>query len=139
MLLCIAFVLEFNKQIATKPLFLNERLLLRSQPIVDALKTDESINQESDITSEVKGFSQSPTTHNRTARRVHPCVSGIVREYDRCRKSWVMKVQCDRAHPACNHLILIHSRPRCQTVYGYRYSKFIAKCPSLPIDCKCAS
>ncbi|KAL9955479.1 hypothetical protein ACROYT_G036809 [Oculina patagonica] len=142
MLLWIAFALELTNEIATKPLVLTRRPLLQSQQIVDAFKTEESINhlQESDpILSEVSGFSQIPTTQNRTARRVHPCVSGIVREYNRCRKRWVMKVQCDRAHPACNHVIPIHSIPRCQTVYGFRNSKFISKCPSLPIDCKCAS
>ena len=137
MLLCTAFVLAFTNQIVTKPLFL-KMPLPRSQ-VVDSFEPEESISQESDITREVNGFRENQTARNRTTRSIHPCVSGIVREYDRCRKSWVMKVQCERAHPACNHVIPKHRRPKCQTVYGFRYSTFVTKCPSLPIDCKCAS
>ncbi|XP_078347144.1 uncharacterized protein LOC144632386 [Oculina patagonica] len=118
MLLSMAFVFSYFALVCSKPLS-QEMPFLRSQVFNLHSQGEES-------------------QHNRTARSTHPCVSGIAREYDWCRSSVVVKVKCDGSHPACNHVIPIHSRPKCQTVYGYRNSKFVNKCPTLPIDCKCA-
>ena len=137
MLLCMAFVLSFSRPIAAKTLFL-ELPWQRSQA-VEALEPGRSINQESDKASKVNGFVESSTAHNRTTRNVHPCISGIVREYDWCRGRWIVKVQCNRRHPACNHVITKHRIPKCQTVHGFRNATFVNKCPSLPLDCQCAS
>ncbi|XP_078347142.1 uncharacterized protein LOC144632384 [Oculina patagonica] len=149
-LLTMAFAFSFFNLVCAKPLsqempFVRSQVFNQhsqgeeSQPQGDAFEPEKSIySQESNIASDVNGFLEIPTAHNRTARSTHPCVSGIMREYDWCRSSVVVKVKCDGSHPACNHVIPIHSRPKCQTVYGYRNSKFVNKCPTLPIDCKCA-
>ncbi|XP_078347801.1 uncharacterized protein LOC144632912 [Oculina patagonica] len=149
-LLTMAFAFSFFNLVCAKPLseempFVRSQVFNQqsqgkgSQPQGDAFEPEESnYSQESNITSDVNRFFEIPTAYNRTARSTHPCVSGIAREYDWCRSSVVVMVKCDGSHPACNHVIPIHSRPRCQTVYGYRNSKFVNKCPTLAIDCKCA-
>ena len=87
----------------------------------------------------VNGFLENPTVHNRTARNVHPCISRIVREYDWCRDTWIVKVLCKRRHPACNYVIHKHRIPKCHTVYGFRNATFVNKCSALPLNCECAS
>ena len=141
----MAFFLGHFNLVYAKPLFL-EIPLLRSQVFDqysqvnesqskgDAFEPEKNISQESNITSDVKEFLEIPNAHNRTTRSTHPCVLSFVRVYDSCRKIWVQRVECDSLHPACNHVIPIHRRPKCQTVYSTN-----VKCPSLPIDCKCAS
>ena len=149
MLLCTVFAFSYYNLVCAIPLFLETPFLQdqtfnqlsqaeESQSQEKAFEPEESINQESNTTSDLNGFLEIFTVHNRTAKSTHPCVSGIVKEFDYCRNSIVVKVQCKRAHPACNHMIPIHSIPKCQTVYGYRNSNFVNKCSSLPIDCKCA-
>ena len=149
MLLCMAFAFSYYNLAYAKPLFLETTFLQgqtfnqlsqgkESKSQGEAFEPEESINQESNTTSDLNEFPEISTAHNRTARSTHPCVSGIIKVFDYCRNSIVMKVQCKRAHPACNHVIPIHSIPKCQTVYGYRNSNFVNKCSSLPIDCKCA-
>ena len=146
----MAFALSLFNLVCTKPLPLEMSFQRRqvfsqhsqgedSQPQDNAFEPERNISQESDITSDADGFLEIHTTHNRTARSTHPCFSRVVKEYDFCRGSWVQKVQCERKHPACNHVIPKHRVPKCQTAYGYRNSKFANKCPSLPIDCKCAA
>ena len=143
------FAFSYYNLLCAKPLFLETPFLQEqtfnqlsraeeSQSQGEAFEPEDSINQESNTTSDLNGFLEIFTVHNRTARSTHPCVSGIVKEFDYCRNNIVVKVQCKRAHPACNHMIPIHSIPKCQTVYGYRNSNFVNKCSSLPIDCKCA-
>ena len=145
----MAFAFSYYSLVCAKPLSLETPFLQgqtfnqlsqgeESQPQGEAFEPEENISQESNITSDLNEFLDIFTAHNRTARSTHPCVSGIVKEFDYCRNSIVVKVQCKRAHPACNHMIPIHSIPKCQTVYGYRNSNFVNKCSSLPIDCKCA-
>ena len=149
MLLCLEFAFSYYNLVCAKPLFLETPFLQgqtfnqllqgeESQLQHEAFEPEESIKQESNITSDLNGFLEISTAHNRTARSTHPCVSGIIKVFDYCRNSIVVKVQCKRAHPACNHMIPIHSIPKCQTVYGFRNSIFVNKCSSLPIDCKCA-
>ena len=146
----MVFTFSYCNLVCAKPLFLETPFLQDQtfnqlsqgkefQPQGEAFEPEESISQETNITSDLNGFLEISTAHNRTARSTDPCYSGITREYDHCRQSWVSKVQCKRAHPACNHVIPIHSIPKCQTVYGYKNSKFVTKCPSLPIDCGCAA
>lgn len=107
--------------------------------VVQAPEAGKSINQESDKTSKLNGFLESPTVHNRTARNVHPCILRQIREYDWCRGDWIVKVQCKSRHSACNHVIPKHRIPKCHTVYGFRNAAFVNKCSALPIDCQCAS
>ncbi|KAL9955477.1 hypothetical protein ACROYT_G036807 [Oculina patagonica] len=146
MLISMAFVVSYFSLVCAKPLFL-EMPFLRSQvfnqhsqgegsqPQGDAFEPEESnYSQESNITSDVDEFLEIPTAHNRTARSTHPCVSKVWAEKDSCRKRWVQMVQCDRTHPTCNHVIPTRSIPKCQTVYSYYYN-----CPSIPVDCECAS
>ncbi|KAL9955471.1 hypothetical protein ACROYT_G036801 [Oculina patagonica] len=146
MLISITFVVSYFSLVCAKPLFLEMPLLRsqvfnqhsqaeESQPQGDVFEPEESIySHEGNITSDVNEFLEIPTAHNRTARSTHPCVSKVWRERDSCRNRWVQMVQCDRTHPACNHVIPIHSIPKCQTVYSYYHN-----CPSIPVDCKCAS
>lgn len=146
----MAFVFTYFNLVCAKPLFLEMPFLRsqafnqhpqgqESQPGGDAIEPEESISQESNHTSDVIGSLESPSAHDRTARNTHACVSGVVREFDSCRNLWVEKVECKGRHPACNHVIPKHRIPKCQTVYGFRNAKFVTKCPSLPIDCQCAS
>ena len=149
MLLSMAFVFSYFNMVCAKPLFL-EMPFLRSQvanqhsqgedsqPLGEAFEPERNISQESDITSDGDGFLEILTMHNRTTRSTHPCVSVVKKEYDSCRGIRVEKVECEGRHPACNHVIPIHKRPLCVTVYGYKDSRFVTKCPSLPLDCKCA-
>ena len=104
--------------------------------IVEAFEAGKGINQESDKTNKLNEI---PTVHHRTTRNVHPCTLRQVREYDWCRGDWIVKVQCKRRHPACNHAIPIHTIPKCHTVYGFRNATFMNKCSALPLDCQCAS
>ncbi|KAJ7384437.1 hypothetical protein OS493_021850 [Desmophyllum pertusum] len=150
MFLSMVFVLSYINLVFAKPLFL-EMPFVRSQafnqqshdqdsqPQGDTFEPEESISQESDVTSDVNGFLEIPSVHNRTARNAHSCISGMVRVYDPCRSSSVDKVQCSRSHPYCNHVIPTYGTPKCQTVFGFRKAKFIGQCDSLPIDCKCAA
>ena len=109
-----------------------------SQPLSDAIELEESISQESNITSDGNGFLESPTAHHRIASNTHPCVSRVVREFDSFRNLWVGKVQCKRRHPTCNHVVRKYRRPKCQPVYGFRNVTFVTTCPSIPTDCQCA-
>jgi len=127
-LLCMAFVLSYSSPIAAKTLFL-QMPWLRSHA-VESFEVGKSFTKDSD---------KAVKAHDRTARSVHPCVSRIVREYDWCRGSRIVKVRCKRRHPVCNPVIPRHGIPKCQTVYGYRNATFVNKCPSLPLDCQCAS
>ena len=146
----MAFVLTYFNMVCAKPLFL-EKPLLRSlafnqpsqgqdsKPLSHATELEESISQESNITSDGSEFLESLTAHNRIARNAHPCVSKVVRAFDSCRNLWVDKVECKRRHPACNHVIPKHGVPKCHTVYGFRNAAFVNKCSALPLDCQCAS
>ena len=146
----MAFVLTYFNMVCAKPLFL-EKPLLRSlafnqpsqgqdsKPLSHATELEESISQESNITSDGSEFLESLTAHNRIARNAHPCVSKVVRAFDSCRNLWVDKVECKRRHPACNHVIPKHGVPKCHTVYGFRNAAFVNKCSALPIDCQCAA
>ena len=145
----MAFVFAYLNLVCAKPLFL-ERPFHRSQtfnkhsegqvsqPLSDAIEHGENISQESNHTTDVTGFLESPTAHNRIARNAHLCVSKVVREFDSCRNFWVNKVECKGRHPACNYVIPIHRVAKCRTVYGFRNAKFANKCSALPIDCQCA-
>ena len=119
---------------AAKTIFL--QMPRQGSKVVEAFEAGKGINQESDKTSKLN---ESPTVHHRTTRNVHPCISRQVREYDWCRGDWIVKVQCKRRHPACNHAIPIHTIPKCHTVYGFRNATFVNKCSALPLDCQCAS
>ena len=147
----MAFAFSYFKAVLAKPLYLEMpsprsqafSQFLQSQdshghPLSDATELEESISQESNITSDGNGFPESPTAHHRIARNTHPCVSRVVREFDSCRNLWVDKVQCKRRHPTCNHVVPKYRRPKCQPVYGFRNATFVTKCPSIPIDCQCA-
>ena len=136
--------------VCAKPLFLEKPLLRMpafnhhsqgqdSQSLSDAIEPEESISQDSNITSNENGSLESPTVHNRIARSAYPCVSKVVRAFDSCRNLWVNKVECKGRHPACNHVIPIHRVPKCNTVYGFRETAFVSKSSALPIDCQCAS
>ena len=149
-MLCMAFVVVFFYGVCAKPLssempFLRSQVVNQhsqgqdSQPAVDAIELEESISQERNHTSDVIGFLERPTEHDRIARNAHPCVSKVVREFDSCRNLWVNKVECKGRHPACNYVISVHRVPKCHTVYGFRNTKFVNKCSALPIDCQCAS
>ena len=150
MTLSVAFVLAYFNLICAKPLF-SETPFLRShalnqhsqgqdsQPLRDAIEPEESISEESNITSDENEFLESPTAHNRIARNAHPCVSKVLRAFDSCRNLWVNKVECKGRHPACNYVIPKHGVPKCNTVYGFRDAAFVSKCSALPIDCQCAS
>ncbi|KAJ7384434.1 hypothetical protein OS493_021846 [Desmophyllum pertusum] len=151
MFLSMVFVLGYINLVFAKPLFL-EMPFVKSQaafnqqshdqdfqPQGDAFEPEESISQESDVTSDVNKVLEIPSAHNRTARNAHSCISGMMREYDLRRSSWVDKVHCSRSHPDCNHVIPTYGTPKCQTVFGFRQAKFIGQCDSLPIDCKCAA
>ena len=141
-------VFSFFNVMCAKPLFL-EMPFVRSQAseqhsqdshsAVDTIAPKESITQESNHTSDVTGFLESPTAHNRIARNAHPCISKVVREFDSCRNLWINKVECKGRHPACNYVIPKHRVPKCHTVYGFRNATFVNKCSALPIDCQCAS
>ena len=146
----MAFVLTYFNIVCAKPLFLEIPLLPShafnqhsqgqdSQPLRDAIESQESISRESNHTSDGNGFLESPITRNRIARNAHPCVSKVVREFDSCRNLWVDKVECKGRHSACNYVIPIHRVPKCRTVYGFRNGAFVNKCSALPIDCQCAS
>ena len=145
----MAFVFSYFNLVFAKPIY-PEMPFLRSQafnqhslgqdsqPLSDANETKEIISQESNISSDGKGFMDTPTAHDRIARNTHPCVSRVIREFDSCRNLWVDKVQCKRSHPTCSYVVSTHGIPKCQPVYGFRNATFVTKCPSLPIDCQCA-
>ena len=146
----MAFVLTYFNLVCAKPLFLEKPLLRSSafnqpslgqdsKPLSHATELEESISQESNITSDGSEFLESLTAHNRIARNAHPCVSKVVRAFDSCRNLWVDKVECKGRHPACNYVIPKHGVPKCNTVYGFRNPTFVNKCSALPIDCQCAS
>ena len=147
-MLSMAFVVVYFYGVCAKPLssempFLRSQVFNQhsqdSQPVVDAIEPEESISQESNHTSDVIGFLESPNAHDRITRNAHPCVSKVVRGFDSCRNLWVDKVECKGRHPACNYVIPVHRVPKCQAVYGFRNTKFANKCSALPIDCQCAS
>ena len=107
----MTFAFSYYNLVCAKPLFL-ETLFLQGQTFNqlsqgeesqlqgEDFEPEENINRESNITSGLNGFVEVSTAHNCTTRNTHPCYSGIIREYDHCRQSWVSKVQCKRAHPA---------------------------------------
>ena len=146
----MAFVIAYFNVMCAKPLSLEKPYLgshfnqhtqgRDSQPLNDDIEHGhgESISQESNHTTDGKGFLESPTARNRIARNAHPCVSKVVREFDSCRNLWVDKVECKGRHPACNYVIPIHRVAKCRTVYGFRNAMFVSKCSALPIDCQCA-
>ena len=145
----MAFVFSYFSLAFAKPLY-PEMPFPRSQPFNqhsqgqesqhedNVFEPVESIRQESNHTSDVTGFLEGPSAHNRTARNTHWCVSVQVREFDSCRNTWVDKVHCKRSHPICSHVVSTHGTPKCQPVYGFSNATFVTKCPSLPIDCQCA-
>lgn len=135
-ILQILFCLTLSHSILIAAKTISPQMPRLGSLVVDALEEGKSINQESDKTSKLN---ESPTVHHRTTRNVHPCISRQVREYDWCRGDWIVKVQCKRRHPACNHAIPIHTIPKCHTVYGFRNATFVNKCSALPLDCQCAS
>ena len=105
-----------------------------------AFQSDESRNQESDVTRGVVGFLNKPSAHNRTARAAgRPCVLQIDRKWDHCRKKFVNKVLCLGEHKACIQAIPKYGKPLCRTVFGFREAKYSVNCTSIPIDCQCAA
>lgn len=151
MILSVIVVLSCSSFGFTKPVFL-DRLVLRNQafrhpprdqenqPQSDTIHPEESISQESDDTSGVEAFLDSPAAHNRTARDAdHPCYSKIVSVLDPCRNDYVNHVVCLNKHVKCFQAIYNHHYPKCKTVYGYHKAKFISKCAMVPIGCQCAS
>ena len=103
-------------------------------------QSDESRNQQSDVTRGMVGFLNIPSAHNRTARDAgRPCVSQIDRKWDDCRKKFVNKVQCLGEHKACIQAIPKYGKPLCRTVFGFREAKYSVNCTSIPVDCQCAA
>ena len=150
MLLFIVFVSSFFNLFYAKPLlsetpFVHSRAFSQhlqgqdSRPLSNATEPEKSISQESNITSNGNWVMESPTARDRIVRKTHPCVSRVVREFDSCRNLWVDKVQCKRSHPACSYVVRKYGTPKCESVYGFRNATFVTKCPSLPMDCQCAS
>ena len=111
-----------------------------TQPQGDAFQPKKSINQDIDVTSGMGAYLDKPSAHNRTARDVSsPCFSHIVRKFDKCRQKFVSHVQCLNRHIACYEAINIYHYPKCETVIGYRQTKFINKCRPIPVGCQCAA
>ena len=110
-----------------------------SQPQDNAFQSEESINQGNDVTSLNDTSLDKPSAHNRTARDVrNPCISDIVRKFDRCRQKFVNQVQCLHRHVACYEAINRYHYPKCKTVIGYRQAQFMKKCAPLSVGCQCA-
>ena len=105
----------------------------------NAFQSEESINQGNDVASRTDTSLDKPSAHNRTVRNVrNPCISNIVRKFDRCRKKFVNQVQCLNRHVACYEAINRYHYPKCKTVIGFRQAKFMEKCAPLTVGCQCA-
>ena len=105
-----------------------------------AFQSDESRNQESDVTRGVVGFFNMPSAHNRTARAAgRHCVFQIDRKLDHCRKKLMNKVQCLGEDKTCIQAIPKYGKPLCRTVFGFREAKYSVNCTSIPIDCQSAA
>ena len=145
LLLLISFVMnDFNLASAKPDLLENaspeeQSDDLISQPQRHASEREQRSSQESDAPREEDETLENKTAYNHTTRnKAHPCISHLLRTFDRCRNSFVTKVHCEKRHMACIQAIPKYSFPKCQTVFGFYKAKFIKKCAPLPIDCKCA-
>ena len=104
----MAFVLSYYSPRCAKFLFL-KMVFLGSHTFTyhsqgEDSEPEESISQESNITSNLNGFLEIPTVHNRTARSTHPCVLGIVKEFDSWRNSFLVEIPLSWKYTVKNHI-----------------------------------
>lgn len=138
-LLSITLILSHFSPGITKPAFLKKQTNNQqsrdqeTQLQGDAFQPEESVNQDSDVTSVLDRFLKRPSVHHRTARSNWQCVSHTVWQKDDCRGRHVEIFHCKRQHTFCS---LTSVPPCCKPVEGWPYSNF--NCSKIPIGCQCS-
>ena len=108
MLRSMAFVFSYYSLLCAKSLFL-EMPFLGSHTFTyhsqrEDSEPEDSISQESNIASDLNEFLEIFTAHDRTARSTHPCVLGIVKEFNSWRNSFPVEIALSWKCTVKNHI-----------------------------------
>ena len=102
MLRSMAFVFSYYSLLCAKSL-LGDAISWQPHLYISLTRTLNQ-NLESNITSDLNEFLEIFTAHDRTAGSTHPCVLGIVKEFDSWRNSFLVEIPLSWKYTVKNHI-----------------------------------